>query len=103
MTGALSGAMTPGGGPTRAAQPITFQDFLQVVDMQFLDHIRRGTSINMMDLAPGPVPNDLAEALKVRGCGCWGAHDHAPTHACYLLLCGDPGRLVRVICGVSPD
>ena len=34
--------------------------------MQFLDHIRRGTSINMMDLAPGPVPNDLAEALKAR-------------------------------------
>jgi hypothetical protein len=64
---ALSG-MTPGGGhgtTSRAAQPITFQDFLQVVDMQFLDHIRRGTSINMMDLAPGPVPNDLAEALKV--------------------------------------
>ncbi|GBF91718.1 hypothetical protein Rsub_04022 [Raphidocelis subcapitata] len=60
-------AMTPGGGhavASRAAQPITFQDFLQVVDMQFLDHIRRGTSINMMDLAPGPVPNDLTEALK---------------------------------------
>ena len=34
--------------------------------MQFLDHIRRGTSINMMDLAPGPMPNDLAEALRVR-------------------------------------
>lgn len=37
--------------------------------MQFLDHIRRGTSINMMDLAPGPMPNDLAEGLKVREAG----------------------------------
>lgn len=36
--------------------------------MQFLDHIRRGTSINMMDLAPGPIPADLAEALKVCFC-----------------------------------
>jgi len=72
LTHAVSGGMTPGGGSGRAAQPITFQDFLQVVDMQFLDHIRRGTSINMMDLAPGPVPNDLIEALRVGRRGCFG-------------------------------
>ncbi|KAI8473292.1 MAG: hypothetical protein J3K34DRAFT_519130 [Monoraphidium minutum] len=61
--GSAFGGLTPH-GTQRSAQLITFQDFLQMVDMQFLDHIRRGTSINMMDLAPGPVPNDLAEGLK---------------------------------------
>jgi hypothetical protein len=35
------------------------------VDLQFLDHIRRGTSINMMDLAPGPTPQNLEEALSL--------------------------------------
>jgi hypothetical protein len=55
---------TPGGS-RHQPQPITFQDFLQIVDMQFLDHIRRGTSINMMDLAAGPVPQTLSEALEL--------------------------------------
>ena len=32
------------------------QDFLSEVDMQFLDHMRRGTSINFADLASDPPP-----------------------------------------------
>lgn len=34
-------AHTPGGSVVRTAQPITFSDFCQIVDMQFLTHIRR--------------------------------------------------------------
>lgn len=45
--------------------PISFQDFLQLVDMQFLDHVRRGTSINMADLAADPPPRSLAECLTL--------------------------------------
>lgn len=32
------------------------QDFLSEVDLQFLDHMRRGTSINFADLASDPPP-----------------------------------------------
>ena len=32
------------------------QDFLKEVDLQFLDHMRRGTSINFADLASDPPP-----------------------------------------------
>ncbi len=35
------------------------QDFLKEVDLQFLDHMRRGTSINFADLASDPPPANL--------------------------------------------
>lgn len=40
-------------------QPFTFQDFLREVDIQFLDHMRRGASINLADLASDPPPQTL--------------------------------------------
>jgi hypothetical protein len=43
------------GGPA----PLTFQDFLKEVDLQFLDHMRRGTSINLADLARDPPPANI--------------------------------------------
>jgi hypothetical protein len=50
--------------PLQQAQPWTFQDFLKEVDLQFLDHMRRGTSINFADLASDPPPATLqARAL----------------------------------------
>lgn len=45
--------------------PISFPYFLQLVDVQFLDHVRRGTSINMVDLAADPPPRTLAECLQL--------------------------------------
>jgi hypothetical protein len=56
---------TPGGSVLRSAQPITFSDFCQVVDMQFLTHIRRGTSISVCDFAPSSLPQDLSKALEL--------------------------------------
>ncbi len=41
------------------------QDFLKTVDMQFLDHMRRGASLNYADLAPNPVPASLTDALQL--------------------------------------
>ena len=38
------------------AGPARLQDFLKEVDLQFLDHMRRGTSINFADLASDPPP-----------------------------------------------
>lgn len=55
---------TPGGS-IRQAQPIAFTDFCQIVDMQFLTHIRRGTSISVMDFQPSTVPQDVAQALQL--------------------------------------
>lgn len=49
----------------RTAQPIAFSDFCQIVDMQFLTHIRRGTSISVMDFQPSSVPQDLNQALQL--------------------------------------
>jgi hypothetical protein len=49
----------------RSAQPIAFSDFCQIVDMQFLTHIRRGTSISVMDFQPSSVPQDLSQALNL--------------------------------------
>eukprot|EP00775_Hariotina_reticulata_P001252 gene1252-1592_t len=57
-------ARTPGGS-VRQAQPIAFTDFCQIVDMQFLTHIRRGTSISVMDFQPSTVPEELAGALQL--------------------------------------
>ena len=73
-------ARTPTGG--LAAPPITFQDFLGAVDLQFLDHMRRGTSISLADLADDPPP--LVSARRVltphrncaRSCGSRGWRRH---------------------------
>ena len=39
------------------------QDFLKEVDLQFLDHMRRGTSINFADLASDPPPATMQVCL----------------------------------------
>ena len=44
---------------------MTFQDFLKAVDVQFLDHMRRGTSISMADLASDPPPATLGDAYAL--------------------------------------
>ena len=59
----LPPARTPTGG--LAAPPITFQDFLGAVDLQFLDHMRRGTSISLADLADDPPPASLRDAYSL--------------------------------------
>jgi hypothetical protein len=53
--------------PSAPLAPISFADFLQLIDMQFLDHIRRGTSINMVDLSAPPPPSTLEECLMQVG------------------------------------
>lgn len=64
--------------PPAPLAPISFADFLQLIDMQFLDHIRRGTSITMVDLSAPPPPSTLEEALIQVGVVrstvglCWG-------------------------------
>lgn len=40
--------------------------FLQEVDIQFLDHMRRGASINLADLASDPPPHSLQVRLRQR-------------------------------------
>jgi hypothetical protein len=42
-----------------APPPLTFQDFLKEADLQFLDAMRRGTSLNLADLASDPPPATL--------------------------------------------
>lgn len=59
-TGRLSQGFTPSNLP-----PITFQDFAKVVEVQFLDNLRRGASINYADLQPNPVPSSLSEAYSL--------------------------------------
>lgn len=39
--------------------PLTFQDYLKEADLQFLDAMRRGTSLNLADLASDPPPQTL--------------------------------------------
>ena len=41
------------------------QDFLKEVDLQFLDHMRRGTSINFADLASDPPPATMQACLNL--------------------------------------
>ncbi len=41
------------------------QDFLKEVDLQFLDHMRRGTSINFADLASDPPPASMQVTLTL--------------------------------------
>lgn len=48
--------------------PITFQEFLKEADLQFLDVMRRGQSLNLADLASDPPPQTLqASCLFPRG------------------------------------
>eukprot|EP00884_Botryococcus_braunii_P009316 jgi/Botrbrau1/18386/Bobra.0681s0001.1 len=61
-------AATPMPTPTLTSSgppPITFQDFLKEVDLQFLDHMRRGTSINFADLASDPPPANLEDSYRL--------------------------------------
>lgn len=41
------------------------QDFARLAEVQFLDNLRRGASINYADLQPNPVPASLAEAYRL--------------------------------------
>lgn len=59
-TGRLSQGFTPSNLP-----PITFQDFAKLTEVQFLDNLRRGASINYADLQPNAVPTNLAEAYTL--------------------------------------
>ena len=60
---ALAAAHAAAATAAAAPPPITFQDFLREVDLQFLDHMRRGTSISLADLAgPAPPPANLRDA-----------------------------------------
>ena len=44
------------GACAKKCATMQLQDFLKEVDLQFLDHMRRGTSINFADLASDPPP-----------------------------------------------
>ena len=49
--------------------PLTFQDFLKEADLQFLDAVRRGTSLNLADLASDPPPQTLQARSLCAGPG----------------------------------
>lgn len=53
--------------PTPKFAPITMQDFLLLVDMQFLDHVRRGPSLhaNGQMLLVGAAPSTLGQCLEL--------------------------------------
>ena len=59
-TGRLSQGFTPSNLP-----PITFQDFTKLIEVQFLDNLRRGASINYADLAPNPLPKGIVDAYTL--------------------------------------
>jgi len=44
---------------------LTVRDFLKMSGVQFLDHVRRGTSIGMGDLADDPPPGTLRECYRL--------------------------------------
>ncbi len=48
--------------PLLPRSPTLPQDFCKVAEVQFLDNLRRGASINYADLQPNPVPASLGEA-----------------------------------------
>ena len=58
------------------------QDFLKEVDLQFLDHMRRGTSINFADLASDPPPATMQAS-------------HSIHYAWHALKCGEHGCTQR--------
>ena len=41
------------------------QDFARLAEVQFLDNLRRGASINYADLQPNPVPQTLGDAYRL--------------------------------------
>jgi len=49
-----------------APPPLTFHDFLKEADLQFLDAMRRGTSLNLADLASDPPPATLQARAGAR-------------------------------------
>ena len=59
-----TGRLSQGFTPSRLA-PITFQDFAKLVEVQFLDNLRRGASINYADLQPNSVPTNLKESYTL--------------------------------------
>jgi hypothetical protein len=59
-TGRLSMGLTPSNAP-----PITFGDFAKLVDVAFLDNLRRGASINYADLQPNAAPAGLADSYRL--------------------------------------
>lgn len=59
-----TGRLSQGFTPSRLA-PITFQDFAKIVEVQFLDNLRRGASINYADLQPNPVPSNMKESYAL--------------------------------------
>lgn len=44
---------------------MTFQDFAKLMDVQFLDNLRRGASINYADIQQDPAPETLPDALRL--------------------------------------
>lgn len=54
--------------PIRPAQieRLTLPDFLREVDIHFLDHMRRGASINLADLASDPPPSSLQVSTMLK-------------------------------------
>ena len=64
------------------------QDFLKEVDLQFLDHMRRGTSINFADLASDPPPASMQVQTYLR---VYAAHPVLSKEgdglACMVLSC----------------
>ena len=82
---ALRGGRALGWTPVlqRKPEPLTLQDFLREVDIQFLDHMRRGASINLADLASDPPPATLqASRVPTHSCG----SPSRPRSACSVLL-----------------
>lgn len=59
-----TGRLSQGFTPSRLA-PITFQDFAKIVEVQFLDNLRRGASINYADLQPNPIPSNMKESYAL--------------------------------------
>lgn len=59
-----TGRLSQGFTPSRLA-PITFQDFAKIVEVQFLDNLRRGASINYADLQPNPIPTNMKESYAL--------------------------------------
>ena len=94
--------------------PPLLQDFAKLTEVQFLDNLRRGASINYADLQPNPVPQNLAEAYRLLtiispqvrrrqrccstgGPGKGGRCGH--THACIVTI---PKHVASSLCCTPP-
>ena len=71
--------------------PLTFQDFLKEADLQFLDAMRRGTSLNLADLASDPPPQTLQAGPCQPGPG---PLSHGPRSGSLMLPVTDDCMLV---------